>query len=199
MRTIQRGPLLGLVAASLVWLAPTAVLAQEEGGGDGRYVEDNARIRFGADGGAGALIFAGQGGARGGGHGAAQVRLGVQFSSLFGLYGQTGLLFGAWDRAGSGDPAGLNNWSSGGGFDFTFGNFFQIGAEGSFDLLSGDLFNANGYPGVGARIAFMLGTTGPGARGAFAIALKQHVTIITDAPGENIFSWTYLTVGFELF
>ena len=85
--------------------------------------------------------------------------------------------------------------------DYTFGSFFQIGGAFGVDYVFGDdVRRERAYPGAELRLAIMLGTQGPGARGAVAIALKQHFTIIeVDAASRGLISYTVVTAGFELF
>lgn len=186
--------LLGSLLASFTLAAPAS--AQ-------RWTEDPPRIRFGADGGVG-LAYTDQFDDYAAAALVAQARLGVQFNSLFGIYAQTGALGMLYEAPRPGDD-GLQGdiaWANALGLDFTFGHVLQIGIAGGADFFRGNNFT-DFYPAVEGRIALLLGTQRPGARGAFAIALKNHTTIITErtdvVDAGSFVNFTYLTLGFELY
>lgn len=187
----------GSLVLALSTLAPASIAAADD------WDEDPARIRFGADGGLG-IAYTDQFDDYAGAALAAQVRLGVQFNSLFALYAQTGVLGMVYDAPLSGDDGiqGDVAWANAIGLDFTFGHVFQIGVAGGADFFRGNHFT-DFYPAVEGRIALLLGTQGPGARGAFSIALKNHTTIITERSAAvdagSFVNFTYLTLGFELY
>ena len=97
------------------------------------------------------------------------------------------------------------DWYSGGGIDFTFGDLFQVGVSGGIDYIVADnlpvsLASELVHPGAELRLVFLLGTKGPGARGAVAIGLRQHLTFLDpQVRGFGVLSYTLATAGFELF
>lgn len=177
-----------LLSASAAW-APSAEAQQ--------WVTDDPRIRFGVDAGIGVAAFTTGGDP--GGVVPLQARLGVQFNKLIGIYGLTGAYISGFNIDQPGEVF-FGDWFTGGGVDFTFGSFFQVGGAFGVDYLLGDDVRNRAYPGAELRLAILLGTQGPGARGGIAIAIKQHFTILeADVGGSGLLSYTVATLGFELY
>lgn len=187
--------LIGSLLASFALAAPASADDWEE--------DDPVRIRVGVDGGLG-LAYTDHFNDYAGVALTGQARLGVQVNSLFGVYAQTGALGMLYEAPRLADD-GLQGdvaWANALGIDFTFGHVFQIGIAGGADFFYGNNFT-DVYPAIEGRIALLLGTQSPGARGAFSIALKNHTTIITQrsdvVDAGNFVNFTYVTAGFELY
>ena len=181
------------------WIAMTAVVvacaAVTERAEAQSYIrEENARVRFGIDGGLGFGAIVGSGDPVYFGAIAASGRIGVQFNALVGLYYQ----MGGWaiGRDVGDDYRVWGDWSHTANVDFTFNNFFQIGFGAGFDLFGSGL---NAYPSFDARMAFMIGTTGPGSRGAFQIGVKSHFMLDTSGRDLLALAIPIAFAGFELF
>ena len=185
MRKTTNAALAGLLGLCLLAWAPT-VHAQAA------MRQDSARVRFGIDGGLGFGVVAGIGDPVFFGSLAATGRIGVQFDSFFALYYQ----MGGWllGRQGATAYGTTGVWSHTVNVDFTFGNAFQIGAGAGVDLIGNPL---TPDPAFDARMAFLIGTTGPGSRGAFALGIKAHFAI--DVSTGGLLAIPLLFAGFELF
>lgn len=156
--------------------------------------QDNARIRFGVDGGLGVGVLTTTDPDQLFGALAASARLGIQFNSLIGVYYQ----MGGWalGRESGSSYHTVGDWSHTANIDFTLGSFFQFGAGAGVDLVGQGL---DAFPSLDARLAFLIGTHGPGARGAFSLGLKAHVAFDVSGPNVGVLAIPLIFAGFELF
>lgn len=186
----RRAVLAALAVATMLATAPSTAAAQAA------LRTDTTRVRFGVDGGLGfgVLTIAGPSNDIYFGALAATGRIGVQFGALAAIYYQ----MGGWalGRDATGGYAVTGVWSHTGNFDLTFGNAFQIGAGAGVDFVGG---NFDVFPSFDTRVAFLIGTTGPGSRGAFAIGLKSHFAIDVSGPNVELLAIPVVFAGFELF
>jgi hypothetical protein len=167
-----------------------------------RVVEDNARLRFGIDGGAG-LMFTDLGSGAAGGSLGASVRLGVQGNSLWGLYLQSSFIVGLYDLPELPNSIDADAvWANSANVDFTFWNFFQVGVGAGADIIAGTAFN-DAFPAFDVRLALLLGSTGPGARAGLALGLRSHFALLFDTNNFSlegqVLNHTLLTLGFEAY